>query len=337
MLVQYLVGLCCVRGNPDAVEVVLGDLVTDDASRKKRDVDVTVTINDDGGESWAFKAYEVKDENSPLDVTVVEQLCAKLKDMSSVTHRSIVSSSGFTDGAKAKAEYHGVELYNIEKWTTRVELEFPRFGLQGLPPDAIRFGQSLLFWEGYEVTIEAPAAQGPFTIANTDSIFDSSGVIHPRYKTFGQYKDEILFRSTGKLCLREPARTMGRTLPRFHASGWSVTAEWPYAHTLEVSADDVYVRVDDLIKIEGITITGFMQWKTKLEAPDFRVMRRMRDGEPFAGALIATGQREGQMTVFVMSDSPAMAIHFVELEEKHRNMIRELSLQLPSESEASLS
>src|SRR5258708_14143398 len=54
-------------------------------------------------------------------------------------------------------------------------------------------------------------------------------------------------------------------------------------------------------------------------------MRRVRDREPFAGALIALGQRAGQMFAFVMSDSPAAGTHFVHLEEKHRNMIRQLS------------
>jgi hypothetical protein len=42
MLVQYLVGLCCLRRNPEAVQVELGDLVVDGASGKNRDVDITV-------------------------------------------------------------------------------------------------------------------------------------------------------------------------------------------------------------------------------------------------------------------------------------------------------
>lgn len=91
----------------------------------------------------------------------------------------------------------------------------------------------------------------------------------------------------------------------------------------------------DLVKIETITISGDMRWEQQSEQPDFRVMRRMPDGEAFAGALIALGQREGQMIAFVMSDSPTMGIHCVNLEEKHRNMIRQLSVQLPAQSETS--
>ena len=55
MLVQYLVGLCCLRYDPDAVDVTIGDLVLDTAAQKKRDVDVTVTVKEEDGSLRAFK------------------------------------------------------------------------------------------------------------------------------------------------------------------------------------------------------------------------------------------------------------------------------------------
>jgi hypothetical protein len=60
MLVQRLVGLCCLRYDTNAVEVTIGDMVLDEAAEKERDVDITVTIVDDNGEISAFKASEVK-------------------------------------------------------------------------------------------------------------------------------------------------------------------------------------------------------------------------------------------------------------------------------------
>ncbi len=59
MLVQYVVGLCCLRRNPEAVDVTVGDLVLDTAAGKARDVDITVTLQELDG-IRAFKAYEVK-------------------------------------------------------------------------------------------------------------------------------------------------------------------------------------------------------------------------------------------------------------------------------------
>jgi hypothetical protein len=331
MLVQYVVGLCSARTNPDAVQVELGDLVLDDASGKKRDVDVTVTVRDEMG-GWAFKAFEVKDEGKPLDVTVVEQLCLKLNDMSSITHRAIVSSSGFTGPAKRKAEHHGIDLYTLEEWANPIEFDFPRFGLQGLPEDALPIKLSLLYWVNATVKVIAPSAQGDFTVHATDPILASTGAAHTRYNSFGQYTDEILHRSTAELYPLEPAQTMYRTLPEIHVSGLSFTAEWTHSHTLDVSADDAYISVGDLVKIESVTISGFMRWQRAREQPAFKVMRRVRDGEPFAGALIALGDREGHMFAFVISDSRTMGIHIVQLEQSQLNMIRQLSL-LPGQAE----
>jgi hypothetical protein len=48
--------------------------------------------------------------------------------------------------------------------------------------------------------------------------------------------------------------------------------------------------------------------------------------------LIALGDREGHMFAFVISDSRTMGVHIVQLEERHLNMIRQLSL-LPGQSE----
>jgi hypothetical protein len=335
MLVQYLVGLCCLRTDPEAVRVELGDFVFDDASGTTRDVDVTVTVADPSGDNWAFKAFEVKDEKPSLDVSAVEQLCIKLNDMSSVTHRAVVSSSGFSHAAKAKAEHHGVDLYTLEKWTTPIDVDFPKFGLKGLPEEAIPFSQQLLVWIGADVFLVAPSAKGNFNVENGDALFDTTGAVHTRYATFEQFKKEILLRSTEALYLLNPAKTMRTTLPEFYAPGMAATREWPHSHTLDVSADDVYIRADDLVKLERITITGSMRWEREIEQPDFRVMRRVGDGKPFAGALIALGQREGQMLALVMSDSPVMGIHFVKLEEQQLNMIRQLRLKGSPEDEAS--
>ena len=62
MMVQYLVGLCCLRHDPDAVEITLGDMVYDHVAEKDRDVDITITFKD-GNEITAFKAAEVKKES----------------------------------------------------------------------------------------------------------------------------------------------------------------------------------------------------------------------------------------------------------------------------------
>jgi ribosomal protein L18E len=133
MLVQYVVGLCALRNNPNAVDVTVGDLVLDTAARKRRDVDVTVTLKEEDGSTRAFMAYEVKREGKPLDVATVEQLCAKLRDMPDITHRAIVSATNFTEGAINKVTAYNVELFTLKLWTAPIAEQFPDFPNIGRP------------------------------------------------------------------------------------------------------------------------------------------------------------------------------------------------------------
>src|SRR5258707_10188171 len=115
---------------------------------------------------------------------------------------------------------------------------------------------------------------------------------------------------------------MLNTLPEFHSPTLAVTAEWPHTHTLEVSSDEVHFIVDDLVKLESLTISGSLRWERKKEQPDFRVMRRGRDGQAVAGGPGAPGEGGGGEVAFVLSDRPPAGGHMVELEEKHPKMIR---------------
>ena len=57
----------------------------------------------------------MKDEAGPLDVTTVEGLCRKLRDMPSLSTRAIVSSSGFTAPARRKATTHAVTCLTFQR------------------------------------------------------------------------------------------------------------------------------------------------------------------------------------------------------------------------------
>ena len=101
-------------------------MVEDQASRTRRDVDVTVTVDTVEGK-YAFKGYEVKHWRKPLDVADVEALAAKLNDMPSVTHRAIVATSGYTAPAIKKAEHHcwaSIRLHT--EWSLKAIVSIPR-------------------------------------------------------------------------------------------------------------------------------------------------------------------------------------------------------------------
>jgi hypothetical protein len=334
MLVQYLIGLCCLKWHPDAVNVTVGDRVLDPAAKKQRDVDVTVTISESGNVTRAFKAYEVKHESEPLDVADTEQLCLKLLDMPSVTHRAIVSASGFTSSAQSKAAHHGVTLYGFRPWTGPLQEQFPAFTMQGTVEECFRMSQILLCWTREQFALVARDATGPFSVRDDDRLSDASGNSHPKHKTFADYKNELLLRSTEMLFPLEPAVTISRTFPvPYTTSDGSVPAgpEWPHTHTLDIRSDDVHVETGKgVCRIDSITINGHLQWERPTNKSLYYVIGEIPGGEAFAGAIISIEKREGHMTALVFSpETRAINIHRVRLAEKHLNCIRALRLEQP--------
>ena len=334
MLVQYLVGLCCLRWDPDAVDVTIGDMVLDEAADKERDVDVTVTVAESDGTRSAFKAYEVKREGSPLDVSDVEALCLKLLDMSSISHRAIVSSSDYTAGAQAKAAHHGIDLFALRPWTRPLEEQFPVLTMRGTADECFPMRQILLCWKEAGYALIARAAKGAFNVEAGDPLFDAVGNVHSKYVTFGKYQNELLLRSTEILFPIEPAASVVRTFPvPFFAPEGEAAAgpAWPHTHTLDVVSDDVHVRTaHGICRLDVVTITGFLRWERSATRGQYYVMERVPGGDAFAAALIATEPREGHMTCLVLSaKTREIGIHFVRLSEKHLNAIRRLKVDIP--------
>lgn len=339
MLVQYLVGLCCLRWDPGAVDVTIGDMVLDEAADKERDVDVTVTVTESDGKRSAFKAYEVKRESSPLDVSDVEALCLKLLDMPSITDRAIVSSSGFTEGAKAKANHHGIDLFALRPWTRPLNEQFPLLQMSGTADECFPMSQILLRWNGPNYALIARSAKGPFNVKDHDQMFDADGKVHTKYTTFAKYQHELLLRSTEILFPIDPAASVARTFPvPFFAPEGEVAAgpAWPHTHTLDVVSDEVHVQTaDEICRLDVVTITGLLRWERSATRGQYYVMERVPGGDAFAAALIATELREGHMTCLVFSPkSRQIGIHFVRLSEKHLNAIRRLKIDIPEHTGA---
>ena len=335
MLVQYLVGLCCLRWSPDVVEVKLGDLVYDGAAKKLRDVDVTVTVDAGDEGRFAFMAYEVKREAGPLDVAAVEQLATKLKDMKTVTQRAVVSASGFTDGARAKARRHRLALYELQPWIRPLEEQFPALRMKGTVEECFPMSKYLLCWPQHKFSIVARSAPGSFNVQDTEPLLTAKAKPHKKFRTFADLKAELLLRSTEILFTLEPAQTVLNTFPIPSVAPndhLPAGPAWPHTHTLDISSDEAYVQAtSSFFRLDQITINGWLQWQRSQEESLYYVMQDASSHEAFAGALISREMREGHMTALVFSPrSREIGIHFVRLAEKHLNLIRDLSLKLPT-------
>jgi len=138
---HYLAAILTQIASPWGVELELGEMVKDIAAEKGRDVDITVRYRLQDGTLVEMHGIEVKDEGRALDVIPVEQIIAKLKDMPSLTKHALVSASGFSEPAKKKARYHGLELYHLREWDGKglpVDLSHTTFAVNGIQWETIK-------------------------------------------------------------------------------------------------------------------------------------------------------------------------------------------------------
>ncbi len=338
MMVQYLVGLCCLRHDPDAIDVTVGDMVMDDAAGKERDVDVTVTLTGNDGKVAAFKASEVKHEGKPLDVTVVEQLSLKLSDMPKVTHKAIFSTSSYTDGACSKASSHGVELYTLKPWDRPISEDFPDFPGVGTPGEFLAHTQSsLLYWVEPRTYFVASGGPPSFTFTYETPVVSPTGKAHSTFALMLDYKNDLLMRSTGILCMKDPASTVLETFPYVmneKGEGYLAGPAWPHTHTLDLASDDAYLQLDELdpFKLDSVTISGHLQWRKRVIEPEFMILERVDDNSIFAGAAVADyGVDDGRMFAMIFPEKGReLGIHSFQIPEKQRNMIRVLKIRASS-------
>lgn len=338
MMVQYLVGLCCLRHDPEAIDVTIGDMVMDDAAGKERDVDVTVTLTGDNGEITAFKASEVKHEGKAIDVAAVEQLVQKLSDMPKVTHKAIFSTSGYTDGACAKAANHGVELYTLRPWSRPISQDFPDFPGAGTPGEFLAHTQSnLLYWADHHMYFVASGGPPSFTFTDEAPVVLPDGKAHADYATMLDYKNDLLMRSTGVLYAIDPASTVLKTFPcvmKENNEEYLAGPAWPHTHTLDLASDGAHLQLDGLepFKLASVTISGHLQWRKRVIEPEFKILERVGDNSIFAGAAVAEyGVDDGRMFAMIFpSKGRELGMHNVQIPKKQRNMIRELKIRTPS-------
>ena len=341
MMVQYLVGLCCLRHDLDAVDVTVGDMVMDNAAGKERDVDVTVTLTGDDGEITAFKASEVKDEGKALDVTAVEQLILKLSDMPKVTHKAIFSTSGYTDGARSKASSHGVELYTLKPWERPISQDFPDFPGVGTPGEFLAHVESsLLYWVDFHMHFIVPGGPASFTLVDATPIVSANGKTHSAHTNLLDYKNALLMRSTGILCMQEPASTVKRTFPCAmieKSEGYLSGPAWPHTHTLDLATDSAHVQLDDQepTRLASVTISGQLQWRKRVIEPEFKILERVGDKSIFAGAAVADyGVDDGRMFAMIFPDKGReLGIHSFQIPEKQRSLIRGIKLRDSSQQD----
>jgi hypothetical protein len=143
-------------------------MVFDDVAEEDRDVDITLrVVNEDAG-TTLLEGIEVKHHKRPLDVSHVEQLCAKLRDMPAIGNAGIVSGSGYTEPAVKKAKHHGVTLYSLVNWPAPMRLGDVCFNHE------FAFRECNYEWVGQHFAVFNPSSPA-LAIEPSATIFDRFG------------------------------------------------------------------------------------------------------------------------------------------------------------------
>ena len=97
------------KDSPDTLIVPNAKLK--DRTNLKREIDVFVQTKIQGGSIGI--AFECKNYKEKVDIEVIEAFNSKCKDIPEIHKGIIVSSNGFTAGAQTKAQFYGIDLYQI--------------------------------------------------------------------------------------------------------------------------------------------------------------------------------------------------------------------------------
>lgn len=307
--VHLLVGLLTQASSPDNVKVELGSLIYDAAAAKLRDVDVTVRRQ--VGEIKALKGLEVKRHTEPLDVTHVEQLALKLKDMPALTSRQIVSASGYTSSAIKKAAVHDVELFKLTDWNEKYSFEHARFNNM-----SSFCSRSLEYVAGPHLHIELESHADRFAQVDPSSIeiTDERGERHSWGVTFREFQSNLIVNTTNQLQVREELSML--------AAGTSKRIDISIA-----LSDNPYLRFGELLtKIKWARLQGIVRWKETPHAVRYKILVNEATDRPVIGCVLA--ELPNGNLVGITASSADRTIRFINVGVSARNLsvIREMAL-----------
>ena len=312
--VHYLVGLLTQISSPENVDIILGDMVHDNIADKDRDIDITVTYKNVNGLISAFNGIEVKRHSRPLDVTHIEQLTAKLNDMPDLSHRSIVSASGYTKAARKKAKAHSVDLFKLIPWNNPMEgFEHIKF-----PPDFF-IKEIALIWADRPLLAYNPSENIPDEIrkqiTKNSHIDGVKGCDGDSYKTIQQLSGKLISRALAVLKDREDIKSLAPGAEK-------------QVKCLLKGIDGIYVDLkDSKLYLKQALLQGKVKWNERSISPEFKILIKEGELKPYVGCAIAE-LYQGNLVGFTVSQvDRAMKLINIPLNDRNREKIKLLKLK----------
>jgi hypothetical protein len=308
--IHYLVGLLTRVTVPDDVEVELGELVYDIAAQKKRDIDITVKHKTKEGIITVFRGIEVKDHSKPLNVTHVEQLCQKFADIPDITHKAIVSASGYTKGAEKKAKYYSVELFHLIPWND------PSIGFNhvSFPKEGIPFSEDCHSW------MDTPIMAINVNEKDKELLKDLDLLALPVCFADGS---QIPNCSTVKELATKTALDSKHNYIKDHVLGKTDKTEFNIQVKLLIEpVEKVCINFNNkLIPITEFRIIGVISFSSLKKETVFKILIRHKESIPYVGCAIAEMTNGDLIAITINNENTNVKLFNIPLNSRLKNKI----------------
>lgn len=315
--IQYVVGLLSLAATPERVEVELGSMVYDGAAKSLRDVDVTLRVEDEVKRFTVYKGIEVKDRTRPLTSEHVEQLAAKLNDMPSLSHRAIVSASGYTKPSIRKAEAKGIQLFELRDWTDRTAT-FPHFGAEVVPAQV----RALNWVEHLHITFSAAGSKrGDQTPVDVTMPVRFAGALNPACPDVGTLARNIQINTINHLRTQPDVSAMPNDVSKCTRA------------IVQISDRPTILAPFGEIEVESATLTGLIRWTELHLDTIYKILTPLGgDSPPLAGCAVSDMPGFGLFGLMLSIDRKLSFIRIPVSERNRKKIYRRPITQEPSSS-----
>jgi len=310
---HLLAGLLITSRKPDCVEIDIADLLRDEDGQSYRDICIKVLTSESGPIAAAFAAVEAKIHERRIDTTHFDRLSRTLNEIPGPIERAIVSSSGFTDTAIAKADQLGLSLYLLESQSKQqIELS----GIEIPPNCQLDFDEPRWEWISHGQVIFRPTEEIPpqelALVSPSLTIIDSARGRPAGDLTLLQYFESIM---------RKPAREIlgarADTMPDGQAS-----------IILRINLDDrpVVLVNNRRVTFDQIRVDAVLRRQTARRNTVFRILGNLSTHEPYGSAAIAEYSNNNLLGLVRQADDRTQII-LIPHHDRRRTQIRNINLK----------
>ena len=205
----------------------------------------------------------------------------------------------------------------------------------GVPNSFLDLNTLLLHWDDYSLYYRAVTGPRSFVVSDHDFLFDKNGGVRKDFRDMKQFKMDMLMCSTEILAMMEPEASRYKELaeiaPRLDVGiKTDVAQPRSHSHTMDLHSDEAYLKINgELCRLNTITITGLLQWKTRKLDAKYYIFENAFDQTIYSSSAIADYEEDdGRMFAMILPEKGReLSFHTVAIPEKQRFMLRNLRIK----------